>query len=404
MRRVPLLITMVMLLMLIFLACGPSGPPEEPAAPEATATEEVSEPSPTLTRIPASPTTHPTPTLQPSPTPEPPPELGTRMNPIPLGQQVGAVTTGLGETREYNVAILETIRGEPAWLAVQDANMFNDAPAEGNEYVLVRARVEYLSGPSDETSQISVWDFNIVTSAGVTLDPPSIVDPEPAFEAQFFPGGSVEGWMTFEVPANDPVPLLVFGMGYDGSGGVYFALVGGEGGPAPEPQPEEPTAALPPTPDTAAEVGTRMNPIPLGQQVGAVTTELGETRQYNVTVLETVRGEPAWVAVQDANMFNDPPAEGNEYVLARARVEYLSGPSDETSEISVWDFNIVTSAGVTLDPPSIVDPEPAFEAQFFPGGSVEGWMTFEVPANDPVPLLVFGMGYDGSGGVYFALQ
>lgn len=57
------------------------------------------------------------------------------------------------------------------------------------------------------------------------------------------------------------------------------------------------------------------------------TVSLGKTYEVRVTLRQVVRGEEAWQRVQAANMFNRAPKEGQEYVLASVRLEYLKGPN-----------------------------------------------------------------------------
>ena len=46
-------------------------------------------------------------------------------------------------------------------------------------------------------------------------------------------------------------------------------------------------------------------------------------KDWEASVLETVRGEGAWLMVEDANMFNDPPEEGMEYITVKFRVRHI---------------------------------------------------------------------------------
>jgi hypothetical protein len=118
------------------------------------------------------------------------------------------------------------------------------------------------------------------------------------------------------------------------------------------------------------------------------------------TLTEAYRGEEAWQRIVAANQFNDPPPAGMEYLLLYAEVEYVEGPGDETLRLDAWAFRLVTDNQV-LTPPAVVDPEPAFEFEFFPGGAAGGWMSWTVYEDDAAPLLGYGLEYDGSGGTYF---
>jgi hypothetical protein len=43
-------------------------------------------------------------------------------------------------------------------------------------------------------------------------------------DISLFHGGSADGWLALPVAVDGPAPLLVLGLGDDGSGGVYFAV------------------------------------------------------------------------------------------------------------------------------------------------------------------------------------
>ena len=85
---------------------------------------------------------------------------------------------------------------------------------------------------------------------------------------------------------------------------------------------------------------------------------------FYFTLTKSFTGDKAWNRIKEANMFNDPPPEGMEYLLLYAEVDYFEGPSDEALQLSQWDFRIV-SDGQIIDPESIVEPDPAFDINFF---------------------------------------
>ncbi|MFN2226702.1 MAG: hypothetical protein ACK2UY_10350 [Anaerolineae bacterium] len=177
------------------------------------------------TRVPA-PTPVPTatplplPTMTPLPTSTPTPGPGDRRQPIPFGQSWQIEEEG----RTFRLAVQQALRGEEAWQRLLEANRYNDPPQPGTEYLLLYVGVEYLSGPVHGTLRLDAWSFRLVSNNQV-LQPPSLVEPPPAFELEFFPGGEGGGWMAWVIYEDDPAPLLAYGLEYDGSGGVFFAAV-----------------------------------------------------------------------------------------------------------------------------------------------------------------------------------
>jgi hypothetical protein len=111
---------------------------------------------------------------------------------------------------------------------------------------------------------------------------------------------------------------------------------------------------------------------------------------WQITVLEVVRGAEAAQRITEANQFNDPAPEGQEYLLARVRVQYLGDAApDATVMVDQSSFKITGSANVVYDRPSIVAPRPALDASLFPGGQVEGWVVVQAPADEGGLTLIF---------------
>jgi hypothetical protein len=227
--------------------------PEPTSTPTATATDTPTA-TPTATNTPtntpeptntSTPTRTPRPTNTPRPTATPTPRVGQRSNPVPFGESLDLV---MNDEMEFTLSLTKVHRGEQAWNKIKKANRYNDPPPEGMEYLLVRAMVDYTEGPSDEALRLNQWDFRII-SQGQIIEPEAIVDPEPEFDIEFFPGASGDGWMTWPIVEGDEEPLLVIGMDYDGSGGFFFEAWPDEPLPTNTPKPTaKPKATKAPTP------------------------------------------------------------------------------------------------------------------------------------------------------------
>src|SRR5690606_36591278 len=98
----------------------------------------------------------------------------------------------------------------------------------------------------------------------------------------------------------------------DGSG----TQVGEAEGPAAN-SADESTQEQAPEPEPPA-LGTRQNPVPTGTEV-----EVGPN--WTMAVVEVI--PDAWEIVEKENMFNEPPGEGRQYVMARLRVSYVGDES-----------------------------------------------------------------------------
>lgn len=179
------------------------------------------------------------------------------------------------------------------------------------------------------------------------------------------------------------------------------------------PDTEEPSQTEPEStePESTPSPGySRSNPVgvnsPLSIEVrrAGVASNFDNDYEVRITLIDFLRGEEAWQLIEEANMFNDPPESGFEYILAKVRFEYLVGPTPDTAyDVSpVW-FDAVSSAGKDYDMVSVVEPDPSIRANLYPGASHEGWVSFHIAQDDTGPLMTFGRKYDGTGGIWFKL-
>jgi hypothetical protein len=149
-------------------------------------------------------------------------------------------------------------------------------------------------------------------------------------------------------------------------------------------------------------VGTD-SPLLIKTGVYGVSSELNDYT-VRITLVSFLRGNQAWQRILATNEFNDPPKPGFEYILAKIKFEYLTGPTFYTSYYvsTVW-FDAVSSGGENYERAHVVDPDPSIATTLYPGSSHEGWIAFHVAQNDIKPLMTFGRKYDGTGGVWFKL-
>ncbi len=148
------------------------------------------------------------------------------------------------------------------------------------------------------------------------------------------------------------------------------------------PTPKPPEDTIP----TAVTIGTRTNPVPLGQSLDLIYQN---TANFQLKILEVHRGQEAWNMISQANMFNDAPPDGMEYILAKVSVIYLtSKQQDYTLSIDSFYFRSVSNNQI-LDTPSVVEPEPELNVNLFPGGNGEGYITVLAYTDDPAPLIVY---------------
>ena len=357
------------LVFLISLACG-SSTTDTPTAPETTEEEQVATSGDeTQPESPAEPTNTPEPTDTPEPTPLPPTPTSA---PIGLSRSLPFAITELVSAPNWDIQVLETVRGDAAWQAIQSANQFNEPAAEGMEYLLVKIHAKCTYADSEEHS-ISGADFKVTGDRLIVYTQSYVVDPEPSLDAQLYAEGEAEGWVSFAVGQGEGNLMLIVDelMNWDDDRYRFIALDEG--------------ASISVAQDlagiTATDLGEdRGSPAPLGETI--------ITENWKVTILEVVRGEGAWAMAQEANMFNEAPAEGMEYVAFKVHVQYI-GTDDKAENISRIFFNTTGSANVVYEDPFLVAPEPGLDAYLYPGGETEGWAILQVAIDETNIMVIF---------------
>ncbi len=162
---------------------------------------------------------------------------------------------------------------------------------------------------------------------------------------------------------------------------------------------EEPTKT--PEPSPTPQYGTMDNPVPIGQPLDLI---MNNNTYFNITVLETIRGDQAWQMVYQANMFNSPPEENKEYIVAKIRVEYTNSTiPDNVLSISSLNFGTLSNNQL-LEDIFVVNPSPELSVDLLPGGMGEGYISGIVFKDDPNALLYFKDNFFGNTRFYFAIH
>ncbi|MCD6518966.1 MAG: hypothetical protein J7M05_03465 [Anaerolineae bacterium] len=146
-------------------------------------------PWPTYTPYPTY--TPPKATSTPSPSATPKRKIGTRKNPVPLGEWV----TVKKDDKVLRGRIAKVIKDQEAVKKrLRSDNMFNKVPAEGYKGILIYFVCEYVSGPEDETVSVSSSDFDFLCGDGKFYEAPfAVLNDE--FGGTGYPGATFEGWL-----------------------------------------------------------------------------------------------------------------------------------------------------------------------------------------------------------------
>ncbi len=353
----------ILTLLLASLACGAgTTSPTQPAQDN----QAQVEPSAPL---------EPTKTPEPPPTPTPAPIGLSRNNPFPR--------TDLISAPNWDVQVIEMKRGEDAWKDIQTANMFNEAAPDGMEYLLIKIHAKSTYADSEEHT-IGGCDFDVTGDRLVsyTCGMASVVAPDPQLDATLFSGGETEGWVAYLVAQGEGSLMLVVDeiLNFESDAKRYIALDDG--------------ASISISPDLAS-----ITPTDAGKDrnTPAPRTEKTITEDWELSIVEVVRGDGAWKMIQEANQFNEPPLEGFEYIAVKVHVRYI-GTEDKAEFIDGSFFKSTGSAGVLYDAPTVVDPSPQLDISLYPGGEYEGWIVVQASQGETNMSLVFEPLFDFSGG------
>jgi hypothetical protein len=301
----------------------------------------------------------------PTATPRPEPGLpgSSRDNPAPFGETV--------QNGDWELQVLEVVRGSEAFDNLLETNQYNDPPPVGHEYVLVNLRARYL-GDSEDAQDVGSFWLRATGDARVKHRYTFAVNPSPEFQASLFTGGEVSGWASVLVREDEGNLLLIFQpwLSWDDDDELFLAL---ERGASVEPV----SARLAEEDDLGR---SRSVPVPLGERA------VGET--WELWIIETIRGDEALELVLEANEFNDEPEEGMEYLLVNIGARNVAS-GDEAEQINSLLFRVTGDAAIIYDSPYAVEPEPRMDYDVYPGGEVTGWVTLQIPTTERDLILVY---------------
>lgn len=283
----------------------------------------------------------------------------------------------------WQVEVLETLRGEPAWRQIYKANQYNDPPPDGYVYLLLRMRLatNFQAGEQRELY------LQVTGDRLRQYQPLGVVPPEPALQTELDGGQQSTGWQAFLVADGEADLLLAVDEltgPYEGPP-VYLALEEG--------------AAIPVDPDLEL-IDT--NQVGLEPRSPARIGEMVVSEDWELLVLQVISGTAAMHDLHMVSPTVDKPRPGYKYVLAHVAVRYIGdgGFGPETESIGHSNFGSVSMAafdpvGMRVKAPSVYRlPEPILDARLYPGGRAEGWVIVEMPEYGQYWALVFTPSFD----------
>lgn len=147
----------------------------------------------------------------------------------------------------------------------------------------------------------------------------------------------------------------------------------------------------------------RTNPAPTGTAQTVTIKNVSEDFTATATVSEIIRGDAAWQKLKADNQFNSAAKDGMEYVIAKVKVSVDRSKDDAAVSFSTYDWAAYSTDNVEYEVPFVVVNN-AFDGKVFTGGTLEGYVAFQVKKTDVAPKVVLGQDYNGNGGVWFSLS
>ena len=271
-----------------------------------------------------------------------------------------------------------------ATAAVMNRNRFNDPPADGNIFTIARVRVQNVGGDANTEMNVSNYRFNLVGSSSVRFSQSEhgcgVIPNE--LNLSLFLGGTGEGNVCFEIPKSETDLILFYqeprSWSSLGQTSRKWMMVAN---PASVEAVRVGDVSLEPSP--GREIGYfRTNPIPPGMAV-----ESGDGFAFTV-VSATFN---ATAAVMNRNRFNDPPADGNIFTIARVRVQNVGGDANTEMNVSNYRFNLVGSSSVRFSQSEhgcgVIPDE--LNLSLFLRGTGEGNVCFEIPQSETDLILIY---------------
>jgi hypothetical protein len=199
------------------------------------------------------------------------------------------------------------------------------------------------------------------------------VIPDDLPDPEVFAGGVVSGNVCWEIPSSDALSMLLYDDPFLGEMGTTFLSM------IPPGQPVPPVAGPPPLAPLPATGATRGNPVLRG-------TVVPFAGGWNVQILSVTPNATSLVLAE--NQFNDAPAAGHQFFLARVSATY-AGEAQARFDGS-FRLRVVGDSGVVLTTFSNscgVIPDDLPDPEVFPGGTIVGNLCWEVPTTDVAGLV-----------------
>jgi hypothetical protein len=292
----------------------------------------------------------------------------TRKNPLPLGTLVSIPG--------WDIKVVEFLRGEAALAVINTTDWQADPLPQGQEYALAKIFIRCTS--LDETyHSLGISEMFITGSHDVAYGDTMDGWPQPEFLFEdMYTAEAVEGWIDAVIPTDEQNLMVVLDVNESTNRYTrFFALEAGASITLPAV-----LANLMPN-----ELGVNyVNPAVPGQQVISTAWE--------ITVLNSIRGQEAETILGKDNPNYSPPAAGFEYLLLQVNLRYMS-----SNDLPIWVgpgiFYALDGSGNRVRGDWIYLPSQSdrvwLSKTMLPGAELEGWVAVNIPAGTGQPIIAF---------------
>lgn len=315
--------------------------------------------------------------------------IGTRANPIPLGQTARIHP-------DWEMAVVSVTPDATDLIVTEDS--FNEPPAEGHQFFLATVRLTYVGVTSDE---FYVSDLSAVGQSAVgynQYDDYCGAIPNELPSRELFTGGTIEGNVCWSIASEDADSLVL----YDDYGPpeerVYLSMMPGSSG--------TPTAGggfkgAVATAGAGGEPSGSTGVEPIGLSItGFPIMPIGATMQLDDAFSLTIDA----VDQNDTDAVTDPAPDDYQYVNVEMTLGHLR---DQTDTFDLGRLLAIGPTGALYSAVGnscgVVDGQLS-SGEYTGAMTVTGNVCFEVNARDVAGLSLYDQTQSGDSQVYLSLD
>lgn len=291
----------------------------------------------------------------------------SRVNPVPLGTLISVP--------DWDIQVLEFLRGEAAAAVVNGGDRKIDPPPAGYEYALAKVFLRCTSLDGNSHS-IGISEMYISGSSHIKFGDKLDGWPAPEFLYEdMIIAEAVEGWIDTLIPVAEEDLMLIYDLDLYEEPRItrYFEL-------------EEGASITP----SGTQFEQTPNEVGVSQEQPAAFNQLMIMPGWDITVVSSMRGEEALSSLRQDSPNYSGPEEGDEYVLVEVVIHYFG--SDDFPAV-VYDGNFYTEVDGNTYRGRIRYPmQSSFDwinSTIFPGASIEGWAIVSLPEGIANPVIAF---------------